>query len=63
MFEELKRRLTEASIFALPRRHGFYTLGTDAGAGQIGVEAAPKARTDKSELPRTAWIISGVLMR
>jgi len=25
--------------------------------------AAPKARTGKSELPRTAWIIPGVLMR
>jgi len=27
------------------------------------VEAAPQARTGKSELPRTAWIIPGVLMR
>jgi len=54
VFEELKRRLTEASIFALPRRHGYYTLGMDASAGQIGVEAAPEARTGKSELPRTA---------
>ena len=63
MFEELKRRLTEASIFALPRRHGYYTLGMDASAGQIGVEAAPEARTGKSELPRTAWTIPGVLMR
>ena len=35
-FEELKRRLTEAPILALPRRHGAYTLDTDASAGQVG---------------------------
>jgi len=27
------------------------------------VEAAPQARVGKSELPRTAWIVPGVLMR
>jgi len=27
------------------------------------VEAAPQARAGKSELPRTAWLIPGVLMR
>jgi len=26
-------------------------------------EAAPQARTGKSELPRTAWVVPGVLMR
>jgi len=35
-FEELKRRLTEALIVALPRRQGAYTLDTDASAGQVG---------------------------
>jgi len=35
-FEELKRRLTEAPILALPRRQGIYTLDTDASAGQVG---------------------------
>jgi len=35
-FEELKRRLTEAPILALPRRQGTYTLDTDASAGQVG---------------------------
>jgi len=35
-FEELKSRLSEAPMFALPRRHGAYTLDTDAGAGQVG---------------------------
>ena len=35
-FEELKRRLTEAPILARPRRHGAYTLDTDASAGQVG---------------------------
>jgi len=34
----------------------------DWGAGG-SVEAAPQARTGKSELLRTAWIIPGVLMR
>jgi len=29
----------------------------------VRVEAAPQARAGKSELPRTAWIIPGVLMR
>jgi len=27
------------------------------------VEAAPQARSGKSELPRTAWLVPGVLMR
>jgi len=35
-FEKLKRRLTEAPILALPRRHGAYTLDTDASTGQVG---------------------------
>jgi len=35
-FEELKRRLTEAPIFALPRRDRAYTLDTDASTGQVG---------------------------
>jgi len=35
-FEELKRRLTAAPILVLPRRHGAYTLDTDASAGQVG---------------------------
>lgn len=35
-FEEFKRRLTEALILALPRRHGAYTLDTDASAGHVG---------------------------
>ena len=34
-FEELKRRLTEAPILALPRRHGAYTLDTDASARKV----------------------------
>jgi len=34
-FEELKRRLTEAPILSLPRRHGAYMLDTDASAGQV----------------------------
>jgi len=34
----------------------------DWGAGG-SFEAAPQARTGKSELLRTAWIIPGVLMR
>jgi len=34
----------------------------DWGAGG-SVEAAPQARTGKSEVLRTAWIIPGVLMR
>ena len=29
----------------------------------LTVEAAPQAHTGESELPRTAWIIPGVLMR
>jgi len=35
-FEELKRRITEAPILSLPRRHGACTLDTDASAGQVG---------------------------
>jgi len=35
-FEELKRRLTEVPILALPRPQGAYTLDTDASAGQVG---------------------------
>jgi len=34
--EDLKRTLTEAPILALPRRHGAYTLDTDASAKQVG---------------------------
>jgi len=34
----------------------------DWGAGG-SVEAAPQARTRKSELPRTAWLIPGVFLR
>ena len=34
-----------------------------AESGWGSVEAAPQARAGKSELPRTAWLIPGVLMR
>jgi len=35
-FEELKRRLKEAPILALPRCQGAYKLDTDPSAGQVG---------------------------
>jgi len=34
--EELKWRFTEDPILALPRRHGAYTLDTDASVGKVG---------------------------
>jgi len=34
-----------------------------AQGGEEAVEAAPQARTGKSELLRTVWISPGVLMR
>jgi len=36
--------------------------GADRGAGG-SVERAPQARAGKSELPSTAWLIPGALMR
>jgi len=40
------------------------TAVRDSSKAAVGllVEAAPQARAGESELPRTAWIIPGVLM-
>jgi len=52
--EELKRRLTEAAILALPRRHGAYTLDTDASAGQVGAVLLQE-QPDQSTGPVGYW--------
>jgi len=52
-FEELKRRLTEAPILALPRRQGTYTLDTDASAGR---SARSYCRNNPTS-PRGPWAI------
>jgi len=56
-FAELERRLTEAPIFALPRRQGTYTLDTDASAGQVGVVLVLK-QPDQSTRPVGNWSCS-----
>jgi len=53
-FEELKRRLTEAPILALPRRYGAYTLDTDASAGQVGAVLLQE-QPDQSTRPVGYW--------
>jgi len=53
-FEELKRRLTEAPIPALPRRHGAYTLDTDASAWQVGAVLLQE-QPDQSTRPVGYW--------
>ena len=53
-FEELKRRLTEAPILALPRRQGTFTLDTDASAGQVGVVLL-QDQPDQSTRPAGYW--------
>jgi len=52
--EELKRRLTEAPILALPRRHGAYMLDTDASAGQVGAVLLQE-HPDQSTRPVGYW--------
>jgi len=56
-FEELKRGLTEAPILALPRRHGAYTLNTDATAEQVGAVLLQE-QPDQSARPVGYWIPS-----
>jgi len=53
-FEELKRRLTEAPILALPRRQGTYTLDTDASVGQVGAVLLQE-EPDQSTRPVGYW--------
>jgi len=53
-FEELKRRLTEEPILALPRRHGAYTLDTDASAGKVGAVLLQE-QPDQSTRPVGYW--------
>jgi len=53
-FEELMRRLTEARILALPRRHEAYTLDTDASAGQVGAVLLQE-QADQSTRPVGYW--------
>jgi len=53
-FEELKRRLTEAPILALPRRYGAYTLDTDESAGQVGAVLLQE-QPDQSTRPVGYW--------
>jgi len=53
-FEELKRRLTEALILALPLRHGAHTLDTDASAGQVGAVLLQE-QPDQSRRPVGYW--------
>jgi len=45
------------------RRGGVRRDGGDKDEQVGAVEAAPQARAGKSELPRTAWLIPGVLKR
>jgi len=52
-FEELKRGLTDAPILALPRRHGSYTLDTDASAGKSERCCCKNNPTN----PRDPWAI------
>jgi len=51
---ELKRRLTEAPILALPRWNGAYTLHTDASAGQVGAVLLQE-QPDQSTRPVGYW--------
>jgi len=53
-FEELKRRLTEAPILALPRRGRSYTLDSDASAGQVGAVLSQQ-QPDQSTRPVGYW--------
>ena len=53
-FEELKRRLTEAPILALPRRQGAFLLDTDASAGQVG-EILLQEQPDQSTRLVSYW--------
>jgi len=53
-FEKLKRRLTEAPILALPRRHGAYMVDTDASAGQVGAVLLQE-QPDQSTRPVGYW--------
>jgi len=53
-FEDLKKRLTEAPILALPRREGAYTVDTDASAGQIGAVLLQE-QPDRSTRPVGYW--------
>jgi len=47
-----------------PRSAGVVAeVGAGAEAATSRVEAAPQARAGKSELPRTAWLITAELMR
>ena len=52
--EELKWRFTEEPILALPRRHGAYTLDTDASAGQVGAVLLQQ-QPDQSTRPVGYW--------
>jgi len=54
VFEELKRRLTEAPILAQPLRQGTYTLDTDASAGQVGAVLLQE-QPDQSTRPVGYW--------
>jgi len=47
-------RLTEAPILSLPRRHGAYTLDTDASAGKVGVVLLQE-KPDQSTRPVGYW--------
>jgi len=49
-FEELQRRLTEAPILGLPRRHGAFTLDTDSRAGQVGAVLLQEQSDESTEL-------------
>jgi len=53
-FEELKRRLTETPILALPRRDGAYMLDTDASAGHVGAVLLQQ-QPDQSTRPVGYW--------
>jgi len=53
-FKELKKRLTEAPILALPQRQGAHTLLTDASAGQVGAVLVQE-QPDQSSLPVGCW--------
>jgi len=53
-FEDLKRRLTEAPILALPRRDRAYTLETDASAGKVG-SVLRQEQPDQSTRPVGYW--------